>query len=40
MRPISTELKHVWITADKRMFFDKWKAERHQRKLERENQDE
>ena len=40
MRPISHELKHISITADGRMFFDKLKAERHQKRLEKENQED
>ena len=38
MRPISKELKHVWITADGKMFFEECRAKRHQKRLERENQ--
>tara|TARA_R100001594_G_C4045813_1_gene264098 strand:- start:2169 stop:2291 length:123 start_codon:yes stop_codon:yes gene_type:complete len=33
MKPISHELAYVYITGDGNVYFDKKKAERHQRRL-------
>ena len=33
MKPITHELAYIYITGDSKFFFDKDKAERHQRKI-------
>lgn len=32
--PITHELRHVWITGDKKLFLDRKKAQAHQKQLE------
>lgn len=32
--PMTHELRHVWITGDKKLFLDRKKAKAHQKKLE------
>ena len=40
MRPISSELMHVWITGDGRKFFNESDAQKHQMELRRREQNE